>query len=130
MSNDYYNASSLISTLSKASSKFVNAALSAIAAGFEKLPGEAALKQNRVNFATDTGTANAKTMTLTHAISSYVDGAALAVKIGEANTGACTMDWGPGARSVVHVDGSAMQPGDLGALKIRERLQVGDREKL
>lgn len=113
MSNDYYNATSQIGRLSRGSSSVINGRFTAVAAGFEKLPGEAALNQNRVTWVTDTGAANAVVVALTPAVTSYVDGLDFSFRLTNSLTGAATLDAGGGVRSLVDFTGSALQSGDF-----------------
>lgn len=67
------------------------------------------------NYAAAGGTANALTATFTPAISSHIVGAPLHVKIATTNTAAASVNPGPGIKSIVQPDGSALVGGELKA---------------
>lgn len=78
-----------------------------------------AVRSFAANSFTAGGTANALTGSLTRAISAYSDitGVPLLVKIGSSsNTGAATLNLHSlGAKSILRMDGAALQPGDIPA---------------
>lgn len=73
------------------------------------------IQRASVNFANDTGAANAYVGTYTPAVASYTDGMVLRLYIANANTGASTFNGGGGALSVLRADGSALVAGDIPA---------------
>lgn len=75
---------------------------------------EKRIQNESFNYILDTGAANAYVATLVPAVSSYVAGLRVSLKIANTNTGASTVNVnGLGATSIVHQDGSAVVPGDL-----------------
>lgn len=68
-------------------------------------------------YAADAGSADAYSATLTPNISAYATGQVFAVLIqsGNQNTGACTLDVGPGATNIKLIDGNDPGAGDIGA---------------
>jgi hypothetical protein len=114
MSNDYFNHSNPQARNTLARAETVNATNDEIVAGFDKLPAELALKQDRVTYATDTGAANAYVVTLTHAPASYVAGLRVSMKVANANTGASTVNVnGLGVKSIKRFNGAALAANDL-----------------
>ncbi len=68
----------------------------------------------QIPYAAATGTANTYAVTLNPALTSYVEGTALAVKINISNTGAATINInGLGTKSIVDSKGNAMTSGKL-----------------
>lgn len=65
------------------------------------------------NYALDTGTANAKVVALDPVIAAYTDDFSGTLKVAVANTGACTLDAGGGAKALVNGEGAALVAGDL-----------------
>lgn len=116
MANDYFDTGNYtpLQADSLARSANVNAIATAIEAGFDKLPSEARLKQNRVTHGTFGGTANAHTCTLPHTISSYTAGLHISYVPTLTNTSAVTVNVdGVGAVSIKRPDGTALQAGDV-----------------
>lgn len=111
--NDFYNNGTLTPhTLARTSA--VNAELVSITAGFAKLPGQAALNENRITYVNDTGAADAYVVTLSPAPSAYVAGLLVNAKMSATNTGACTLNVnGLGARSIKLPDGSNPLAGNI-----------------
>lgn len=71
---------------------------------------------SHVHYAPDTGTANAKVVTLDPVPSAYIDGMAVAFKNAVQNTGAVTINVnGLGAKSVLKSNGNALATGNLKA---------------
>ncbi|MDE4303629.1 hypothetical protein PXK30_09570 [Phaeobacter gallaeciensis] len=116
MSNDYFNADTLISRQTKAKSPAVNAIIQSIAAGFDLFPGKDKLQQDRVTHYPDTGAADAYVVTMAPAITAYVDGLHLRVVISNTNTGACTLNVnGIGARAIKLFNNTDPAAGDITA---------------
>jgi hypothetical protein len=114
VSNDYYDHSSSQTRNTLARAENVNAAFDAVEAGFDKLPAELALKQDRVTYAADAGVANAYAVTLTHAPASYVAGLRVRFKAANACTGASTLNVnGLGVKSIKRYNGNALSPNDI-----------------
>ena len=69
---------------------------------------------NHIRYGVDSGTANAKIVTLSPAQTSYADGMAIAFKNAVQNTGAVTINVnGLGAKSIKKSNGNALTPGNL-----------------
>lgn len=118
MANDFFDSGdySALTALTLARAESVNSIISAIEAGFDKLPGELPLKQNRVTYAADSGAANAYVVTLTHAPASYTAGLHVAMKATNANTGASTVNVnGLGVKTIKRPDGTDLSSGDIPA---------------
>jgi hypothetical protein len=77
-------------SLARASS--LNAVDAAVATAFALLPNETRLSRGTVNFAIDTGAANAFVVTLAQVPSGYVDGLLIVMLPITTNTGACTVN--------------------------------------
>lgn len=121
MSNDYFNNSSPFGKSTLARSAAMNSALESIASGFDKLPGELPLQQDRVTYVTDTGSANVYAVALTPTLAGYVDGTKVRVKIANTNTGASTLEIESlGQRSIKRANGTDVAAGDLTAGDIHE----------
>ncbi len=116
MSNDYYTASGPLTRNTKARAESVTALFAGIEAGFDKLPAELVLKQDRVTYAADTGAANVYVVALPHAPAAYVEGLRVSFKASATNTGASTINVsGLGAKAILRVDGSGLEAGDIAA---------------
>lgn len=64
-------------------------------------------------YCVDTGTANAYVIALAPALSAYTNGFPFKFRAVHPNTGACTINAGPGVVSLLRSDGSALQLGDI-----------------
>ncbi len=73
------------------------------------------IQSQQTNYAADTGIANAYVATFTPALTAYVVGMPMRVKIAHANAGASTFNGGPGVESIVNPDGSALTGTEFGA---------------
>ena len=92
----------------------INDVDAATANAFALLPDETLLKQGKVTYAVDTGTANTYLAALPVSPIGYVDGLALTFKAGNANTGACTINVNAlGVVSIAREDGAALVTGDI-----------------
>jgi hypothetical protein len=86
----------------------------AVANAFALLPDETLLKQGKVMYAEDTGTANTYIATLPVSPVGYVDGLALTFKADNANTGACTVNVNTlGVKAIAREDGTDLVSGDI-----------------
>ncbi|MDO9527385.1 MAG: hypothetical protein Q7J57_17895, partial [Gemmobacter sp.] len=114
MPNDYFNYSVPLSRNTSARAEVVNAQFQALQDGFDKLPGEAQLKQGRANYAAAVGgTANAITVTMTYPISSYVEGLTIRFKAAAANTASATVNVdGVGVKAIIQPTGVALTAGN------------------
>ena len=95
MSNDYMDSGdySELARLTLAKAEDINTFMSTIVAGFDRLPGELPLKQDRVGFiAADSGAINAHIITPTNLPAAYVDGMKYTFRAATTNTGAATVD--------------------------------------
>lgn len=117
MSNDYYNVTGTPATLTRGSSSPVRSEYSLIDAAFTKLPTLAGLYGATQNYAVDAGTVNAISVTLNSAITSYVDGLTVRVKVAYANTSTSpTINVnGIGVIAIMKNDGNPPSVGDIPA---------------
>jgi hypothetical protein len=114
MTNDFFNHDSSQTKHTLARAESLNGQFDAVAAGFDKLPNEAEIKQGRVTWGTDSGTADAYVVTLPYAPSAYTEGLEVRFKPGAENTGAATINVnGLGVKAIKRHDGSAVQAGDI-----------------
>lgn len=122
MSSDYFDSSLYQLTAgTRARASDVNQISDALDTGLAKLPSETNLKRGLVNYAVDSGAADAYVVTLTYAPTSYTDGMQVIFKASAANTGACTINCNSlGVKSITRQDGSTPIAGDIGANKITE----------
>lgn len=126
MSNEYFNHTSTITRLSSASSGALNAILSAIAAGFGKLPSKEALELDMVTYLADTGSANSIEIAMTPTLTSYVEGMSVRVKIAETNTGVTSINIdGLGVKAVKRADGTDLEATELESGDIHEFVYDG-----
>jgi len=65
------------------------------------------------NYLLDTGVANAYVVAMSPAITAYTTGLSGKFRATHANTAACTLNAGAGAKPLTRDDGSALQPGDI-----------------
>jgi hypothetical protein len=85
-----------------------------------------AIRRQYVNFAVDTGAANAMAITLNPPLDSYSAGFPLRVSVAATNTGATTINVNSlGARAVKRPDGSDLQAGDIVAGMIANLVDTG-----
>lgn len=126
MTNDYFVHSSTLSRHTLGRAEAVNAIFDGIEGGFDKLPTPDEVKQARVTYVTDSGSADALVVNPTYAISSYVEGLRLVVKIGNTNTGTATINVSSlGVKAVKRHDGTTLVAGDLVAGSIVEMIYDG-----
>jgi hypothetical protein len=116
MTNPYFNWTNPLPRRQTARSEAVNSGFEGAAAGFDLLPHPDAISAGTVNFAVDTGTADAMQVSLPR-IETYVDGLLVRVRKGPANnTGAMSMQVNAlGMRAIRRPDGSQIGPGDVRA---------------
>ncbi len=101
-------------TLAKSSS--VNDLDAAVATAFGILPTETNLTRGTVNFAVDTGTANAYIVALPHTPSGYVDGLRVSFRALNTNTGASTINVsGLGVKTIRLTDSSILAANNIQA---------------
>lgn len=114
MSNEFYvNGDTLVGGTT-ANAADVKAEFDAIQAGFDKLPTEAQLKSGNLNYAVDSGAADAYVVTMPQTWTAYTAGWHLTFKVANANTGASTINVdGLGVKAIKKTDGSALDAGDL-----------------
>jgi len=87
-----FNSPTDVTAGSLAKASDLNNLDAATATAFALLPDESDIKHGVINFAADSGAANAYIVTLTQAPSSYVDGLQVVMKPGNSNTGASTIN--------------------------------------
>lgn len=116
MSNDYYNADTLIPRHSKVKSPVVNSIALAIAAAFSLFPGKDKLRQNRVTHYQDMGAADAYVVTMAPVPEAYAEGMHLRVVIANTNTGAATINVNSlGVRAIKIFNNTDPAAGDITA---------------
>jgi hypothetical protein len=120
MSNDYFNSTTYRMTAgTRARAGDVNDFLDGLEEGLDKLPSEANIKRGLINYAADTGAADAYAVTLTYAPAVYTDGMEVVFKASAVNTGASTINVNAlGIKSITRQDGTALIAGDIPADKI------------
>ena len=100
--------------LNLAQASSVNNLDAATAAAFALLPDETLLDQGRVNYAVDTGAANAYLVALPTALAAYTDGAHVIMRPLATNTGASTVNVDSlGVKSIRTNTGVALSAGDI-----------------
>jgi hypothetical protein len=121
MSNTYYNPGAPIARFITADATRINQELSAIKAGFDKLPSATELNQGSRAYSVATGVANTYAVTLPYAVAQYTTGMRMMVFIPPANTGPATIAVnGLAAVQIRRFDGTVLSPGDLRALSIND----------
>ncbi len=118
MTNEYFAHTEVQEANTLARAVSINSSFSAVQSAFDKLPTEAGLKLGTVTFGEDAGNANAHQVTLAHAPTGYVEGAVVAFKALETNTGPATVDiMGPsvllGPKAIKRLDRTALKAGDI-----------------
>lgn len=97
-----------------ARSDVLDANFTGVQAGFNMLPSETELKQGKVNYAADTGAANAYVVALPYSPGSYTDGLEVVFKATNTNTAASTVNVNSmGAKSIVKPDGTEISASDI-----------------
>jgi len=100
--------------LNLAQASSVNNLDAATAAAFALLPDETLLDQGRVNYAVDTGAANAYLVALPNTLAAYTDGAHVIMRPSATNTGASTVNVDSlGVKSIRTNTGAALSAGDI-----------------
>lgn len=116
MSNDYYTHSGDFAANTRIGSAANNTKFDAIETGFGLLPAKAKLDRGNIHAYAAGGTANALTVTLDPAITSYADYLAIDVKVATTNTGATSIDVnGLGAKAIKKRGTVSLEAGDLTA---------------
>lgn len=114
MSNGYFTHTTPLARHTLARAEELNATLSAVAAGFDRLPAEAVLKQGRTDYAAASGTANSYALTLPFPPDAYSEGLRIAFRVPAANTGGSTVNVnGLGVKPLRRADGGDTTAGDL-----------------
>jgi hypothetical protein len=100
--------------LTKVRAADVNNLDAATAAAFALLPDETKLKLGTVQFAVDTGAADAYLVALTHTPGAYADGMVVNMRPTNTNTGASTINVNSlGVKSIRHASSAALSAGDI-----------------
>jgi hypothetical protein len=109
MANGYFNhIANRVQAGTRAIAANVNDVADEVAQGFDLLPTESELKTGTVQYAIDTGVADAYVLTTPYT-ESLIDGYQLSFKAVNANTGAATANVnGTGIKSIVNPDGTAL----------------------
>jgi hypothetical protein len=114
--NQLFTAPTDLAPATLAKSADINAITAAVGTAFNKLPTELELKTGTINYAVDTGTANAYLVALPYAPASYTDGLSVVFKALNTNTGAATINVnGLGDKSIRLTHGHAVYAGDITA---------------
>jgi len=93
--------------------------LDSIAASFALLPSPTALASGSINYALDTGLANAYVVSVSSAVTAYSDGFSFFFKPLNNNSGASTLNVNTlGLKAIVRPDGTAVQLNDIVANQI------------
>lgn len=126
MANDYFTPSSLTAN-TKARSTEVNTNLTALEAGFDKLPSPTAVKNRITDYVAATAaSANTYTATLAPVPSAYVTGMKIRFTVDSTNTGAATLNLNSlGAKQLVLADGTALSASYLSTTVAREFVYDG-----
>lgn len=126
MSNDFFNNVTQITRFTVGRAATIMSKFAAVAAGFDKLPSEAQLKEDRTTFASDTGAVDAYAIALPSTITAYNAGLRVVMIAANTNTGACTLNIdGIGARSIKRADQSDPDATDISASDIVELIYDG-----
>lgn len=120
MANDYFTPTSLTAN-TKARSTEVNTNLTALEAGFDKLPSPTAVKNRIADYVNATAaSANTYTATLSPVPSAYVTGMQIRFTVSATNTGAATINLNSlGAKQLLTFDGEALSASYLSTTKAR-----------
>jgi hypothetical protein len=114
--NQLFTAPTDLAPATLAKSADINAITAAVGTAFNKLPTELELKTGTINYAVDTGTANAYLVALPYAPASYTDGLSVVFKALNTNTGASTINVnGLGAKTIRLSDDHVVYAGDITA---------------
>lgn len=116
MSNVYFDSADFTgpskNTLARAST--IDGITDALEAGFDKLPTEDNIKKGMINYAVDSGAADAYVVSLPHAPAAYGDGLEVNVKIANTNTGASVINVNSlGNVAIKRHDGNDTEANDL-----------------
>lgn len=110
----YLGPFALFSAYALARAEDVTSQFQGVADSFATLPDASLIKERRIGYLVDTGSANAIVVALPTAPDSYQAGLELIVKVAAAVTGSPTVNVnGLGARPLVRSDGSAVVAGDI-----------------
>jgi parallel beta-helix repeat protein len=116
MTNAYYSSPTDVEAGAKVRSIDLNSIDAATDAAFDKLPTETNIKQGKVNYAVDSGAADAYVVSLPHAPASYADGLLVSFRPTNTNTGASTINVNSlGVKSIRNTSGNALSAGDITA---------------
>lgn len=117
MANDYFDTADFTAMTrnTRALAEAVMAALAAVEAGFDLLPGNLVLRQNKQTFvASDTGAVNAHIVSLTQAPPAYSDGLHIAFRAATTNTAAATINVNSlGVKDIRNYAGTALSGGEI-----------------
>jgi hypothetical protein len=109
-----FSSPSDVVALTKVRAADINNLDAATAAAFALLPDETKLKLGTVQFAVDTGAADAYLVALTHTPSGYTDGMVVNMRPTNTNTGASTINVNSlGVKSIRHANSAALSAGDI-----------------
>lgn len=116
MTNGYFENTDPLARGTSARAEAVNAIIDSIEAGFDKLPDELRLKQDRITLGTDTGAANAYVVVLPYPPAAYTVGQRVAFIPANGNTGPSTINVNSlGVKAIKRFDGTDLLIGDIPA---------------
>lgn len=115
--SDYFDASgNRINDGLTARASDVNTLRDEVGAAFDLLPDVAKVDAGTVNYAVDTGVADAYVVAMPQTATSYVDGMQVVLKPTAANTGPATINVdGLGVKSIRRANGDALSAADIAA---------------
>lgn len=117
MANQYYTPSGNPPNQTRALSALIRAESALVQAGFDKLPNLNTMFSNGANYAVDSGTLNALSVSINPSVTGLADGAEIVVKVAVTTTGSATISVTGasffGVKNILRFDGSPLQPGDL-----------------
>ncbi len=103
-----------VTALSLAQSSALNNLDAAVVTAFALIPDETLLNQGTVQFAVDTGAADAYLVAMPTALASYTDGNVVMMRTANANTGASTINVDSlGVKSIRRYDSSVLSANDI-----------------
>jgi|GEM_PF-3331072 len=115
MTNEYFSAFDQFPAFQLARAEAVNAIFQAVVVAFDNVPPSSALKQDKLTYCTDTGTAaSVYVIAPTYPILAYAEGQRFSFKALHANTGAATLNVsGLGAVAIKRQDGTDLNANDV-----------------
>ena len=114
MQNDYFNHDVPLARHTLARAESLNDIFYSLQAGFAKIPDVARVKDGRIVYGTDSGTANFYQVALPQPRTQLTDGMQVVFRAQYANTGQSTLNLdGLGAVALIRLDGQDLVAGDI-----------------